>query len=1058
MFGSSLQDRLNAAVKTLEATGTSLQARALSVNANPNANVNAATSSSSVPTSASASALGSGAGPQRPKSPNTAKSSQPSSPVVTSNGEESKTTANVSPTKTTTAGATHIGPGGYVNSTAHLAENALSGLRKSFHFGRSSTDLTRPTVSTSSSSAGVGTGAGSPQQELKSITSPSSPNPASATFTAAAGPSSSSKPSSPNPRLLATPTIDSSFTLGSSDPPSRATTPTPIPKSPILGSAAGRRGSKLALSPSLAASDPLSTSYPTPDPSDPSTYPLPPSPTLSTSDTLSTAPLTGGFADPLGASPLLQAEIEGDVPKFGLQEATPEVEKKEGDVGLGLGDGAAAVDGAAGHTIDSSLGQNGDGLVDASGEIKLSAEDAKKIVDAERRYEDLSQRFTTLLTQTHNANKVLKDLTPLEGGVADHEALEGWVRMMTGKVEMITAEMKRLQDKLTLQDSRMEELRDTHRLEGSSQTELISKLRSDLAEAQAKITSNTSDASTATQLRADLNKAQTQAKEEEEKRTKAISLLKTVRLKLVKVEKEKEEIERDRAEERAERSRASEEVEKVKAEKEREVTQLRKGFERELAGTKERYEKDLQSKKAAWELEMITTKAAHAKELSAKTTKVNGLESIVKELNLNKSRTFEDLQSKQAEAETARAEAEAMQTRTKELEFQLREANERCALLEDGMRDSRRPSRAASGLGLGLGVPDDSFSPSPSASPSRRNSFNNGSSGGGGGVASSSEVQRLLSEAEARSESKLSDLKFKIRSLETERNEIEEEWATKLGERVRELEKLRRQVQEKEMEYAESIRSIEDRERRIQDSDERARGLERELIRLKTKIEEGKGDVAVAVEAERSAREEMSAVQVQISTLQSQLEESKSHITQLKTNNKTLRDELRKVQSSVQLMEKQRNPGVGYWSNSVNPAAAAAAAGAGVSRSSVSSPAPSLSNLAGSAGAGQDSPNLGENSRKSLDSTNTSLRGGAQTPSTPTTTGQGGVIGGSGSPAGTGDVKAQDEEEVNLEYLRNVILQFLEHKEMRPNLVRVMSVILRFTPQELRRLNAKLQT
>ncbi|OCF30429.1 hypothetical protein I316_07916 [Kwoniella heveanensis BCC8398] len=963
MFGSSLQDRLNAAVKTLEATGTSLQARALSVNANPNANAAASSSSSRT-----------GAGPQRPVSPNTAKSSQPASPIVGSistsgaGGADNKSNAvSVSPTKTTVAnnsatahGGGGSGPAGYVNSTAHLAENALSGLRKSFHFGRSSTDLTRPTLPTAPSTSVASSS--SPQQELKSITSPSSPISGSAVAAAAEHPSSSSRPASPNPRLLATPTINSSFTLGSSDPPSRASTPTPIPKSPIVGGE-GRRGSRLALSPSLASSDPLS--YPTPDPSDPATYPLPPSPPLSASDTLSTASLTG-FVDPLGASPLLRPELESEVPQFGLQEATPEIEKKEGEVALGpdgdIGEGSSEDRAGTVH--------NGAGAAEAIGEIKLSAEDAKKIVDAERRYEDLSQRFTTLLTQTHNANRVLKELTPLEGGVADHEALEGWVRMMNGKVEMITAEMKRLQDKLTLQDSRMEELRDTHRLEGSSQTELISKLRSDLAEAQAKITTNNSDASTLTQLRADLTKAQTQAKEEEEKRTKAISLLKTVRLKLVKVEKEKEEIEKDRAEERAERSRAAEEVEKVKAEKEREVTQLRRGFERELASTKERYEKDLQSKKAAWELEMITTKAAHAKELSAKTTKVNGLESIVKELNLNKSKTFEDLQAKQAEAETARAEAETMQTRTKELEFQLREANERCALLEDGMRDSRRPSRAASGMGLG---------------------------------ASSAEVQRLLSEAEARAEAKLSDLRFKIRSLETERNEIEEEWATKLGERVRELEKLRRQVQEKEMEYTESIRSIEDRERRIQDSDERARGLERELIRLKTKIEEGKGDIAVAVEAERSAREELSAVQVQIITLQSQLEESKSHITQLKTNNKTLRDELRKVQSSVQLMEKQRNPGVGYWSNSAaNPSSISTGApGAGVSRSSVSSPAPSLS---------------------------------------------------------VGDMKAQDEEEVNLEYLRNVILQFLEHKEMRPNLVRVMSVILRFTPQELRRLNAKLQT
>ena len=51
-----------------------------------------------------------------------------------------------------------------------------------------------------------------------------------------------------------------------------------------------------------------------------------------------------------------------------------------------------------------------------------------------------------------------------------------------------------------------------------------------------------------------------------------------------------------------------------------------------------------------------------------------------------------------------------------------------------------------------------------------------------------------------------------------------------------------------------------------------------------------------------------------------------------------------------------------------------------------------------------------------------------------------------------------DADVLALQYLRNVILQFLEHKEMRANLVRVLSVILRFTPQELRRLNAKLLT
>jgi len=161
-----------------------------------------------------------------------------------------------------------------------------------------------------------------------------------------------------------------------------------------------------------------------------------------------------------------------------------------------------------------------------------------------------------------------------------------------------------------VQESRIQEIRDTHRLEGSSQSELISKLRQQLATAETALAQKTSDNGNVAQLKEDLAKAQTTAKDEEEKRSKAISLLKTVRMKLVKAEKDKEEVEKDRAEERAERSSAREEVERVKAEKEREVNSLRKGFERETQGIKDRAEKDLAAKKADWELEMITTKVS----------------------------------------------------------------------------------------------------------------------------------------------------------------------------------------------------------------------------------------------------------------------------------------------------------------------------------------------------------------------------------------------------------------------------------------------------------------
>jgi hypothetical protein len=92
---------------------------------------------------------------------------------------------------------------------------------------------------------------------------------------------------------------------------------------------------------------------------------------------------------------------------------------------------------------------------------------------------------------------------------------------------------------------------------------------------------------------------------------------------------------------------------------------------------------------------------------------------------------------------------------------------------------------------------------------------------------------------------------------------------------------------------------------------------------------------------------------------------------------KTLREELRKVQSSAALLERQRNPGVGYWTTRKSESSAPSE-----SRTSISTPIP-------------DSP----------------LRVSSPTPSTATSN--------------------QNEEEVNLEYLRNVILQFLEHKEMR---------------------------
>lgn len=74
------------------------------------------------------------------------------------------------------------------------------------------------------------------------------------------------------------------------------------------------------------------------------------------------------------------------------------------------------------------------------------------------------------------------------------------------------------------------------------------------------------------------------------------------------------------------------------------------------------------------------------------------------------------------------------------------------------------------------------------------------------------------------------------------------------------------------------------------------------------------------------AKDELSQIKLQLQTYNLQSEELKQLVQSLRTANKTLREELRKVQSSVQLMERSRNPGVGYWSASNGPSGAGSSA------------------------------------------------------------------------------------------------------------------------------------
>lgn len=165
-----------------------------------------------------------------------------------------------------------------------------------------------------------------------------------------------------------------------------------------------------------------------------------------------------------------------------------------------------------------------------------------------------------------------------------------------------------------MQDSRTDELRETHTLESASQSNLIASLRSELSTLQTThSTLQSTHASTVAQLTA----SQITAKEEEEKRLKAISLLKTVRQKLVKADKDKEELAKEKEEMKVASGVAEGEakkemerwrtlVEKGRLERERDVKALRNKFEVEVKGLREGFERESRARKEEGELKAIT--------------------------------------------------------------------------------------------------------------------------------------------------------------------------------------------------------------------------------------------------------------------------------------------------------------------------------------------------------------------------------------------------------------------------------------------------------------------
>jgi len=99
-----------------------------------------------------------------------------------------------------------------------------------------------------------------------------------------------------------------------------------------------------------------------------------------------------------------------------------------------------------------------------------------------------------------------------------------------------------------------------------------------------------------------------------------------------------------------------------------------------------------------------------------------------------------------------------LQHQNTEFQFQLREANDRLALLKEEYAELLRES--------------ESRSREPTTSPD--------------------EIARMVSAAEAKYESRISEMKRNISVLEKERSESEADWSRKLKEKVKELDDIKR--------------------------------------------------------------------------------------------------------------------------------------------------------------------------------------------------------------------------------------------------------------------------
>ncbi len=179
------------------------------------------------------------------------------------------------------------------------------------------------------------------------------------------------------------------------------------------------------------------------------------------------------------------------------------------------------------------------------------------------------------------------------------------------------------------------------------------------------------------------------------------------------------------------------------------------------------------------------------------------MESRVKTLSEEKDELFDQLQLRQAELESSQSALESLQGQNTELQYQLREANDRAALMQDEFSDVRREQDVRV------------LSPGPSAE----------------------EVARLLASAESKYESKMSDLRRRLAEAERERDEADARWSRKFAERAKEVDELTAAIRSSQQSKEEDTEGRQALQAQVEALQAEIRAYQQQIADLHTELE-----------------------------------------------------------------------------------------------------------------------------------------------------------------------------------------------------------------------------